>query len=168
MKYIFLLRHGHAPRIGTETDKDRQLSSLGLKEIGEVATFLKEREYPEIIIASDAVRTRQSAEQFCRAVGYKPMCRFTSELYNCSSDDIIHVIESCENSYDRLMIVGHNPGITGVIDYFPNARSERSLEVNSRNYDPTAKLVLLKANLLSWQELPKAKWEIDAVFWPGL
>ncbi len=168
MKYIFLLRHGHAPRSGNEPDKERQLSPVGRKEIGEVAAFLKEKKYPEIIIASDAVRTRQTTEHFCQAAGYQPLCQFTSDLYNCSTDDIIRVIENCENGYDRLMIVGHNPGITSVVDLFPSVRSDRALEVKSRNYEPTAKLVLLKANLSSWRDMSKAKWEMDAVFWPEL
>jgi len=168
MKYIFLLRHGHAPRSGNEPDKERQLSPVGRKEIGEVAAFLKERVCPDIIIASDAVRTRQSTEHFCQAASYQPLCQFTSDLYNCSTDDIIQVIENCENRYDRLMIVGHNPGITSVVDQFPSVRPDRALEVKSRNYDPTAKLVLLKANVSNWHDLLSAKWEIDAVFWPGL
>lgn len=165
---MYLLRHGHAPKVGTESDKDRQLSSQGREEIKAIAGFLKDWDYPEIIIASDAVRTRQSMEHFCQAADCRPLCLVTSDLYNCVSNDIIKVIENCDDRYSHLMIIGHNPGITGVIDILPSMHSDHALELKARDYNPTAKLVLLKANIANWADILKTQWKVDTVFWPEI
>lgn len=167
-KYIFLLRHGNAPKMGNETDKQRKLSELGKNEILQVVDYLQDRTKPEIIFASDAVRTRQTAEIYNIYSKNESVTKLNPVLYNCDPSDIISIITDVDSAYASLMIIGHNPSITNVIDSFDCSSKDKDLEVSARNYEPTAKLVVLKSKIASWNEATYAHWNIHSVFWPGV
>jgi phosphohistidine phosphatase len=167
VRSLYFLRHAHAPRAVQIPDKDRQLSSAGENEIKQLALSLATKYLPDIIISSDATRTRQTTERLCSLLGYEPKIIFTPLLYNCSPGDIANIVAKCEKQYKRLMIVGHNPSISDIVDHLNCLAKHQELATKARDYIHTTKLTILKSNLSDWSELYNCIWKIEEVFWPN-
>ncbi len=168
MKYLFLLRHGHAPRAMNESDADRKLSALGYKEAEQVGDFLNKKELKiELIKSSDSIRTKQTVAKLLEVYSSSVKTTFLRELYNVSSYEVLEEIKNTENSISSLMMVGHNPGITAILDLLnPTGTSEQVFM--SRNYEITCKLVVIKIDIKKWNDIDFSPSKINAVFYPEL
>jgi phosphohistidine phosphatase len=166
MKYLFLLRHGDAPRAQHESDSDRKLSTIGYREAEQVAEFIHKNNLNiDLIKSSDSIRTRQTVSKLLESYSQKPKTIFTRDLYNVSGYEILDLIKSTESSINNLMVVGHNPGITSILDLInPQGSSEDILK--SRNYEVTCKLVIIACNISDWSELDITSCKFQSVFYP--
>lgn len=167
MKRLFLLRHGEAPRKQGESDKQRMLNSYGKKEALSVGSHMLSKKYmPDLVISSDAPRTVQTLEIVSAAVGTSKII-FTVDLYNVSGHQVLEVIEHSLNDINHLMIVGHNPSITSVLDLLA-PKSTREGLIKSRNYEVTGKLVVIDSDAESWATISKANNKIVDVYFPEI
>lgn len=115
MKTLTLMRHGRAePKDPRLSDFDRPLHRRGALEATRMAErALELQRVPELIVASSAVRTRQTAETFARATELpeRKVLR-EDQLYLAEPDEILEVIRGTGNRVAHLMLVGHNPGLS--------------------------------------------------------
>lgn len=167
LKHLFLLRHGNAPRAANESDADRKLSQLGYKEAEQVADFLNISTNPiDLIKSSDSVRTRQTVSKLLENFSSKPKVEFTSGLYNVSGYEILEIIKSTSTEINNLMIVGHNPGITSILDLInPTGNSQDILR--ARDYEVTCKMVVVKLEQSDWETIDLKPSTIESVFYPN-
>jgi phosphohistidine phosphatase len=110
---IYLLRHANAlsARAG-ERDFDRGLSDEGYADAEIVADKAADKGYaPDLVIASTALRCRQTADAMRRVLQPDVEFRFVDTLYNASSDSYLNIIAS-QAGANYLMLVGHNPSIS--------------------------------------------------------
>jgi phosphohistidine phosphatase len=115
MKRLMLVRHAHAKvQAAAVTDFERPLSRRGKAEAKATALSLVEAgAAPELLIASPARRTLQTAEILAREL-HTPerQLRLDEVLYLATPDKILQVIQGCGPRIEQLMIIGHNPGIS--------------------------------------------------------
>jgi phosphohistidine phosphatase len=117
MKRLMLVRHAHAKvQAAAVTDFERPLSRRGRSEAKATAlSLLEEGAVPELLIASPARRTLQTAEIFARELHVpERQVRLDEVLYLATPDAILKVIHGCGPRIERLMIIGHNPGISAL------------------------------------------------------
>lgn len=120
MKILYLLRHAKAQQqeIGG-TDFDRSLSKLGYSEVlemAEVANTLGIK--AEIVIASAAVRTTQTAQFFAEDTGLNAsVIQSEQRLYNGAIGQYLEVINQLPQSVNNVVLVGHNPTISDLVNY---------------------------------------------------
>jgi phosphohistidine phosphatase len=117
MKRLMLVRHAHAKvQAAAVTDFERPLSRRGRAEAKATAlSLLEEAAVPELLIASPARRTLQTAEIFARELHVSErQVRLDEALYLATPDAILKVIHGCGPRIERLMIIGHNPGISAL------------------------------------------------------
>ncbi len=117
MKRLTLMRHGNAKWKDPEVaDFERPLNRRGMGEAEAMGRRLMELTLvPTLIIASPAVRARQTAEIVARELGVSSRHVRTDEaLYLARADDIVRVIQATGPRVPHLLIVGHNPGISRV------------------------------------------------------
>ncbi len=165
MKKLFLLRHGNAPRVHNESDSDRKLNELGYKEAAEVAEFLNANKWNiDLIKSSDSIRTRQTVSKLLEYA--KTKTTFSRELYNASGNEILEEIKNTSDSVLNLLVVGHNPGITSVLDLI-NPASSSDDAIGARNYEVTCKLVVVECDLDQWSNIDLSKCSIKNVFFPS-
>jgi phosphohistidine phosphatase len=127
------------------SDFDRPLKKDRIGDAKRMAAKLKELELaPDLIICSPALRTRQTAEIFCKKLGYPfKKVQFDKRLYETTEMELLQVIRETDEAIETLMVVGHNPSITN----FTNLFSKVSIaEV------PTTGVV--------WLEFKNNDWEI--------
>lgn len=113
---LYLLRHAKAGwALPGQKDLDRSLDDTGFaaaKMIGEMAA---ERGFvPEVLLSSPAVRCRQTAEAFRRAMGDDRTIRYIDALYTGAEDAYRDIILG-QSDAASLMVVGHNPVIEEIL-----------------------------------------------------
>jgi phosphohistidine phosphatase len=114
MKTLLVLRHAKSSWSDqTLDDHERPLNERGLRDAPRMGALVRERRLtPDLIISSDAMRARMTAEAVAetdRAVGE---IQLDPRLYLAGPADILAVLrEVTETTVRTVMIVGHNPGL---------------------------------------------------------
>lgn len=111
-KRLIVLRHGKAayPPV---PDHERPLADRGNTEAPAAGRWLIDNDlYPDAIITSDAVRTRQTTTWVINELGDKAATPYLdSRLYLSSASQVLSVINETEEQVRTLMVVGHMPWV---------------------------------------------------------
>ena len=114
LQRLVLLRHGDAlPASRGMRDFERPLSDKGLREARAAAqAILPLLPSPDLILASRAVRTTQTAEAV-RDTAFAGVPVITEPaLYLATSDALLDVLRGLGEGFRSVLLVGHNPGIS--------------------------------------------------------
>ncbi|WP_420438160.1 SixA phosphatase family protein [Candidatus Palauibacter sp.] len=157
MKTLLILRHAKSswdhPGL---RDHDRPLNPRGRRDAPRMGRFLAERDLvPERIVSSTAVRARTTAELAAAEFGWEVEIETTSDLYLASPDSYVDVVEVMGGVEERLMVVGHNPGITALVWHL----------TGEGEHMPTAALAAVELDIDDWSELGSARRGRLAGFW---
>lgn len=112
MKTILFLRHGKSDwnaRFGR--DHERPINERGRTDARRMGRFLAEIEcLPDRILSSSAVRARTTLE-YAREEGdwEEISTEITSALYEASPADVLALVQEQEDTFERLLLVGHEP-----------------------------------------------------------
>lgn len=138
---LFLLRHARSGwALPGQRDFDRALDATGYAEAELIAEMAAERGIrPELILCSTAVRCRQTAEPFFRAVGEDLEIRYVDALYTGPASIYTDIIDA-HRHLSSLMIVGHNPMIDELFHRF--AGNEAAADALPHGYPPAALAIL--------------------------
>lgn len=125
---LTLARHGRAEdKAPGQTDFERSLDRRGVAEVAGMARrWLETGVRPDILVASAARRTTQTAAAFARVLGVPAhQVREARELYLASAETLLETVRATEASVHHLMVVGHNPGLVELAQLLaPRARLE--------------------------------------------
>lgn len=116
MKNLIFLRHAKSNLDSPVSDRNRPLSSSGVKAIQQVALHWKDAfSAAQCILSSPANRALHTATILAHTLGYDMnKIKIDEALYTFSSSDIISYIKRLDDVYDHLLIVGHNPAFSEV------------------------------------------------------
>jgi phosphohistidine phosphatase len=151
MKTLFIVRHGKSDwEYDDVSDIDRSLKERGINDGYEMAERIRKKGLtPDLIITSTATRASHTALIFSRVLDMEEeTVVFSRDLYLAGTDDILSVIFGVDDSIDKLMIFGHNPGFT----YLANQLSNMQI-MNV----PTTGMVILNFNVEKWTEISRDK-----------
>ena len=98
---------------------------------------------PDIVISSDAVRARLTAEAVAAAARYRGAILLDPQLYLADPAGIISVLRELRENADTVMIVGHNPGLEELVEQLTGDPLEM----------PTAALAAVVLPIDSWRDL---------------
>jgi len=114
MQRLTLLRHAQAldtPRGGR--DFDRPLSDRGIIEARGAAQALQAAmPRPDLILASSARRTTQTAELVRDTAFADAPLIVEPQLYLADADTLLDVLHSLGDGFATVLLVAHNPGIS--------------------------------------------------------
>ncbi len=146
MKTLVIVRHAKSSWDNQGlSDHDRPLNRRGLRDAPVMGARLAEWGPPvDRVISSSAVRALTTAELITQEMGL-PWDEIVIDeaLYHASEEDMLEIIQEQEDYLDGLMMFGHNPGMT----YLVNHLSDLDLE----NL-PTCGVVTLQFNIEHWTE----------------
>lgn len=146
MKTLLVLRHAKSSWDDPSLDDhERPLNGRGRKDAPRAGATLKTRGLtPDLVISSDAVRARTTAEAAADAAGYKGKIALDRRLYLAGPREIVAVLRGLgDHDADTVMIVGHNPGLEELVSHL-GARPEPM---------PTAALAQIALPIAEWQAL---------------
>ena len=124
MRELILLRHAHAEPASTgQADLDRPLSPEGLAEAEAAGRWLAEQGLvPDCVLCSPARRTRETLEAVLGVIGYVEQ-RLEDAMYEATSGTLAALADT-HNDAERLLLVGHNPGLENFIALMTEGASD--------------------------------------------
>ena len=77
---------------------------------------------PQLIIVSPAKRAKQTTEVFCEIFDY-PIENVVEDksIYSGGIGELLDIFQNLDNRIHTVMLVGHNPTVHEMVNYFINA-----------------------------------------------
>ena len=119
-RQLLLLRHGKSDwGAASSSDFDRPLKQRGIKAAQRMGLWLQQQKLiPDYIRSSPATRAKNTAE-----ITSKAMCideqqiYYDASLYAASLQHLKNALASCPPSAQRVMLIGHNPGLESLLEF---------------------------------------------------
>jgi phosphohistidine phosphatase len=112
-----ILRHAKAEEASAGVrDHERALKGRGRKaaeQAGLTLAWLEEP--PELVLCSTAVRARETAELARAAGGWEAPIALSSAIYEAGAETLRQELGAVEASVRRVLLVGHQPGLSLLI-----------------------------------------------------
>lgn len=160
MKILTLVRHAKSSWKDTSLrDRDRPLNKRGQRDAPIMGKRLHEHGIrPSLIVSSPANRAWTTARIFAKELSYPlEFLQRDDNLYLASVDRILDVIVSQDESFNSLMIVGHNPGFTDFANFLSPGLTHNL---------PTAGVVSVSIDQDHWNLYEQPKTELLVHDWP--
>ena len=111
MRRVIVLRHAESEPESHGNDHGRTLHDRGRRDAARLGVRLRELGWvPQVVVSSDATRTRQTWQHMAAAFGSTPTVTFTRSLYLMGVDEIRAALREQSAAVDTVMMIGHNPG----------------------------------------------------------
>lgn len=150
-KRLFLLRHAQALS-DAPSDKDRALSPKGIEDAQALGRVMAKKGYfPDLVLCSPALRTRQTLEALEEGLGKRHSER-PDILYNGAAGDYLAEIQKASDEYSDVMVVAHNPSIYELVIRLGNPEQDSMMQRLSAGYQP-ATLSVLECACSSWKDI---------------
>ena len=116
---LLILRHAKSSwDSGAASDFERPLSPRGKRTAPRVGRWLAERGLaPQFAFVSPAQRTRETLELLVGAFDGEPEVRWEERIYEASLGELIRLLAERPPHAERVLILGHNPGLAMLADY---------------------------------------------------
>jgi phosphohistidine phosphatase len=117
MRRLMLLRHAKTENDAPSgRDQDRRLDNRGHRDAAEIGGWIgRHPPFPDLVLVSHAVRAHQTWEiawEAMKELVPEPQVELTPELYGADVSQLLETIrDACSADPQRLMVVGHNPGM---------------------------------------------------------
>ena len=147
MKTVYLIRHAKSRwNVPDLEDFERPLNKRGRKSallMGSILNKLKAA--PDLVISSPANRAAMTARILADAIHYPlDKIQYSETIYLPDEDVLIQVIKNMSDSVNQAMLIGHNPGLTGLANYIGDQRISNI---------PTAGICCMDLKITSWKEI---------------
>lgn len=117
MKTVLILRHAKSSWAGSLADHERPLNSRGRRDAPRIGDLLRGEELlPDLILTSTAVRARSTAKLVAESSGYEGPLEQLRSFYHGSTGDFVHALRGLPDSYSRVLLVAHNPGLEELLE----------------------------------------------------
>ena len=147
MKRVILVRHAKSISHGYDQDYDRTLTERGEEDAQTISIELQRLTiHPNLIIASPAVRTTQTARIYAQTLNY-PVNKilFEKKLYSGKSvENFLLMLQELEDEKETVMVIGHNPTVYYYIHYLMH---------NFTDDVPTCSTVAIDFDVERWSQL---------------
>jgi len=150
MKTLYLVRHAKSSwATAAQADRDRPLNERGLHDVALMGQRLAERGVePDVMLSSPATRAHTTAQHIAKALGVKGKHIVEVErLYDATADQILGVVQALGQEPKRVMVFGHNPGMSELSQRF----------ASEITHMPTCAVAEFRFDVTSWAGLGDRK-----------
>jgi len=152
MKHITFVRHGKSSWELDVIDSERPLKPRGKSDAKLVVNhFIKHGKLPNRIFSSPAKRALKTCKIFAKQLDFdKNKLEVINELYDFGGENVVSFIKNLSNSYNDVMIFGHNHALTSISNIFGSTFIDNL---------PTSGLVRISFKIDDWKDLKKGETE---------
>ena len=121
MKRLTIIRHAKSSWKDTSLPNVlRPLNKRGKRDAPVMDERLARREIePDAFICSPAARALATAEIIAQAISYPfDEIAVDDRLYGAGLFDLLEIVQGLDDSVDCALLLGHNPGLSELVDYF--------------------------------------------------
>lgn len=150
MKNLILVRHAKSSWEVPVHDKDRVLTTQGIKD-AHLVSILARGFIPKTysIWASTAKRATSTAILFAQNLAYPLECIvYKDDLYTFDEKKLEEIIKSCNNLLENVIVFGHNEAITNFVNKFGDDYIDNV---------PTSGFVSIAFDTNDWTTIEKGK-----------
>ncbi len=164
-RQLLILRHGKSDWNYAVSDFDRPLKKRGKQDAKNLGIWLlQQNQIPDYIVCSPAKRARKTAEKLSNQIGFSAqLIEYDQQIYAAELEDLLSVLANCPTDTERIMLVGHNPGLEELLEYLHKGILE--IPVDGKLL-PTATLALLTISD-SWDSLSSNCAELLSIIRPS-
>ena len=159
-KVLYLVRHAKSSwKDLSLPDLDRPLNKRGRRSAPEMGRRMAAQDHrPDIIVSSSANRALSTARIIAKQLGLNiSKIIANADLYFSGTSGMCGVLAGTDNRYDKVMMVGHNPSMTDLM----NTLSERYV-ANM----PTCAIAVIGFDMASWADLDSTEGELLGYDYP--
>jgi phosphohistidine phosphatase len=157
-KTLLLLRHGKSDWHEGEADFDRGLAKRGRQSAALMGEYLDERDLiPDAIVTSPAARALSTAEIIQEALDDIELIE-DERIYEASLESLLGVVQGLPDEYERVLLVGHNPGFEELSDAL-SGRTDSVLK--------TCSMAILRTEADAWSEVEEETCELQEIVHPA-
>lgn len=151
MKRLILLRHGKSSWQNEVSDENRPLQKRAYDDANLVAeAFQKELNYNFTIWSSKATRAKTTAQLIVDKLKTNiDDFKIKDDFYTFDANQLLSLIFTLPDHVDNMMLVGHNPAYTQIINYFCEDAAIANL--------PTTGLAEMQFQSDSWKDIKNAQ-----------
>lgn len=160
MKILTIVRHAKSSWKDTSlSDRHRPLNGRGKRDAPVMGRRIHQHGIrPSLIIASPAVRAWTTAQVVADELNYpREFLQREPGLYLASLDQLLDIINAQDDGFNSLMLFGHNPGLTNLVNYVQPGLTHNL---------PTAGVVSVGLHRDDWNLHDRPKTELIAHDWP--
>jgi phosphohistidine phosphatase len=160
LKILTIVRHAKSSWNDTSLpDKKRPLNRRGERDAPIMGERIREHGIrPSLIVSSPATRAWTTAKIVAKAISYPvEFLQKEENLYLASLDDLLDVVVAQDNSFNNMMLVGHNPGLTDFANFLVPGLTHNL---------PTAGVVSVKIEQDDWSLYERPATELVVHDWP--
>lgn len=157
MKRLLILRHAKSSWGDASLDDwQRPLAARGVADAPRVGEMLREGSLvPDLILTSDAVRARTTAQAAAAAAGYTREIVLEPSLYHATPEDVIALLNGLPDTASTVLVVGHNPGLEELVE-----------QLSGEHYDmPTGAMAQLALPIDRWRDLDMSLGAAVVGYW---
>lgn len=157
MKILTLLRHAKSSWDDpVSRDFDRPLNTRGRKAARVIGRAMRDEGLTfDAIIASPAVRVVETLRDVGDGYGHALEPEQHQDLYLASPAVLLERIHHVDDAVDRLLVVGHNPGLEQLTLLLAGG-DERGLRAEVELKYPTATLAEIRFDVDRWSDVDAA------------
>jgi len=158
MKTLFVLRHAKSSWDNADLpDFARPLNERGLKAAPLMGKFIyKNQLQPKLILSSPAERAKQTAILIKENAQIGGEIRYDERIYEASPSRLLEVISEQSDKIQLVMIVGHNPGLEGLLKILTD-------EIQPM---PTAALAVIDLKISKWSGISSSTGNLRMLIRP--
>jgi phosphohistidine phosphatase len=157
MRRLMLLRHAKTENdAASGRDQDRRLDDRGRIDAAEIGRWIGlHPPFPDSVLVSPAVRAHQTWEiawESMKSLAPQPQVEFPPELYGADPSQLLQAVHAASTADpQRLMIVGHNPGMHELALALAGSGDARGRKALAENL-PTSGLVIFDFAVDDWRD----------------
>jgi phosphohistidine phosphatase len=154
MKRLTLLRHAKSGDDGTVArDFDRPLNAKGRRAARAIGRHMRDHRLRfDTVLASPATRVTETLQEVEAGYGGTLGTRWERRIYLATPDELLDVVHGAPDSADRLLLVGHNPGLEQLVLMLVPGNADGARGEVQVKY-PTASLVEMSFPVEHWREI---------------
>ncbi|MFA7439896.1 MAG: histidine phosphatase family protein [Sphingomonadaceae bacterium] len=158
MPVLSLLRHAKSSWDDpVERDFDRPLNKRGHRAARRIGQFLADEKLRfDLVLASPAVRVRETIEGVEEGMGAKLNARFDERIYLASAAMLYSLVQETPDDVGHLLLIGHNPGLEDMALLATLDKSAALRREVEEKY-PTATLATLEFPGRRWAEVDEGR-----------
>lgn len=159
---LILIRHAKAVEDDPAGDHARPLAARGRQDAEALGRWLKDQRLtPDQVLCSTAQRTRETLELL--NTGVTP--DFRDRLYLAELGELLDNIHNTDDSISNLMIIGHNPGMHGILAMLTGDCNSREDEHRVAMKFPTASCAVLRFEADDWARISRHGGTLEQLRW---
>lgn len=153
MRTLYVLRHAKSDwGEASLRDFDRPLNGRGWKAAKAIGREMREQGLnPDLVLLSPSARTTETLARVEEGFGATFEKVKERTIYLAETETLIELVRNAPGKSDRLMLVGHNPGMHELVLMLANGPRELREEAASKF--PTGALAEISFDVSDWSDV---------------